>query len=104
MLSRSSDSLNQKATEWREILGTGHVIKGQSTTGGGSLPEETLDTWLYALDSKSPNKILATLRKLSPPIIARIQDDQVVFDPRTILPHQEYDFISGLKQHLQTMK
>ena len=104
MLSRSSDSLNQKATEWREILGTGHVIEGQSTTGGGSLPEETLDTWLYALDSKSPSKILATLRKLSPPIIARIQDDQVVFDPRTILPHQEYDFISGLKQHLQTMK
>lgn len=104
MLSRSSDSLNQKAAEWREILGTGHVLKGQSTTGGGSLPEETLDTCLFALDSKSPSKTLATLRKLSPPIIARIQDDQVVFDPRTILPHQEADFISGLKQYLQTMK
>jgi len=104
MLSRSSELLYQKASEWREIFGEGHVIKGQSTTGGGSLPEESLDTWLYSLDTKSPNKVLAQLRKLNPPIIARIQDDQVVFDPRTILPHQETDFLNGLKQLIQTMK
>jgi len=32
--------------------------------------------------------VTARLRAADPPVIARIADDRVVLDPRTIFPHQ----------------
>jgi len=43
-------------------------------------------------------------RKTNPPIIARIQEDRVVFDPRTVLPDQEGAFLVGLKNVLNEFK
>jgi len=58
--------------------------------GGGSFPGKTLKTWLVQLTSdRLTSDVLATrLRGGDPPIIARIADDRVVLDPRTIFPHQ----------------
>jgi L-seryl-tRNA(Ser) seleniumtransferase len=80
-----------------DALGFGHQLQGESTVGGGSLPEETLPTSLLALSTGQPDRVLSALRKLGPPIIARIQDDLVVLDPRTVLLHQEGQLLSGLK-------
>ena len=57
--------------------------------GGGSLPGQILPTVLLALPGSKPTKLLAQLREANPPVIARIQDDRVVLDPRTILPEQD---------------
>lgn len=97
MLSRSSASLKAQAQTWQKQLGFGEVLPGFSTIGGGSLPEETLPTWLLALEAKSPQKLLASLRSCQPPIIARIENDQVVFDPRTIQPDEEEAFLAGIQ-------
>ena len=97
MLSRSSESLKAQAQGWQEQLGFGEVLPGSSTVGGGSLPEETLPTWLLALPVKSPQKLLAALRACQPPIIARIQNDQVVLDPRTVQPEDEAALLAGLQ-------
>jgi L-seryl-tRNA(Ser) seleniumtransferase len=77
------------------------VIPGNSTVGGGSLPGETLPTHLLALEMPKPNQVLADLRHALPPIIARIKDDLVVFDPRTVLPEQEEDLLFGIKNVVQ---
>ncbi len=61
------------------------VIDGRSTVGGGSLPEETLPTRLVALSVDSPDAFLAKLRSGDPPVVARIEDERVVFDLRTVL-------------------
>jgi len=97
MLSRSTESLQAQAQSWQQQLGFGDVLPGFSTVGGGSLPEETLPTWLLALEAKSPQKLLTALRACQPPIIARIQNDRVVLDPRTIQPEEEDVLLAGLQ-------
>lgn len=104
MLARTEASLNRQAQCWQAQLGQGKVIPGRSTVGGGSLPEETLPTWLLSLRAPSPQKFLADLRKHHPPIIARIQDDQVVFDPRTIQPEEEETLLIEIQKSLLQTK
>lgn len=90
MIATPLTSLETRARQWAEAWG-GVVTDGQSTIGGGSLPGETLPTKLVALQLPSPNKFLARLRQLPTPIIARIENDRIVFDPRTVLLSEEAD-------------
>ena len=66
------------------------VIEGESEVGGGSFPGAKLKTWLVAIHPQSlpPNTLAERLRSGAPPIVARIADDRVVLDPRTILPDE----------------
>lgn len=97
MIAMPASECEARAYQWRERLGAGDVIAGQSTVGGGSLPEELLPTCLLGLQIKNPNQFLSNLRRGDMPIVARIVDDRVVFDPRTVLPEQEEPFLRGVK-------
>jgi len=73
--------------------------KGYSMAGGGSLPTQEIPTVLVAIDSLhlSASSLGAKLRCLKIPIIARISDEEVLFDLRTI-DETEFDLIGkGLK-------
>lgn len=98
MISSKEDVLRERASNWAAEIGSGEVIQGESTVGGGSLPGQTLRTWLLTLPVESPTRILATLREQSPSIIARIADDQVVLDPRTVLVDQDRVLVDILKK------
>jgi L-seryl-tRNA(Ser) seleniumtransferase len=100
MISAPLDSIRKRAECWRQALGQGEVIPGESTVGGGSLPDETLQTALLALEVRSPNRRLARLRQADPPVIARVVDERVVFDPRTVLEEQEEGLLGGIKKVL----
>lgn len=100
MLSQSESQIRQRAQAWQKQLGTGEVIKAESTIGGGSLPGETLPTWLLQLKPKSANKMLKALREQKPPIIARIQDNSLVLDPRTVQQNEDIIVINTLKKLL----
>ncbi len=89
MIAATPEEVGEHAQSWAAALGRGEVIAGRSTVGGGSLPEETLGTRLLALDVPRPDRFLAALRASPTPVIARIEDDRVVLDPRTVLPAQE---------------
>jgi L-seryl-tRNA(Ser) seleniumtransferase len=65
--------------------------------GGGSLPGETLPTALLALDVPAPDAFAARLRGADTPIIARIAEGRVLFDPRTVLPGQDDALLDALK-------
>ncbi len=97
MIATPLDQLQTRSEAWTERLGQGEVIEGQSTVGGGSLPEETLPTSLLALSVRSPNAFTSHLRSADPPIIARIEDDRVVLDPRTVLVEQEEDLLKAVE-------
>ncbi len=58
------------------------VIDGQSTVGGGSLPGETLPTKLVAVRHRGSAAQAARLRTHG--IIARVQEGQLLLDPRTV--------------------
>jgi L-seryl-tRNA(Ser) seleniumtransferase len=100
MIARNPDELKFIAITWREALGKGEVIEGASTIGGGSLPGETLPTFLLALPVRSPQKALAQLRQQKTPIIARVEQDRILCDPRTILSGEDKTLLEGLRQIL----
>jgi len=100
MIALDKGTIHQRALGWKKTIEQGNVIDGYSMVGGGSLPGETLPTYLLALDIPKANKFLACLRALPFPIIARIENGQALFDPRTVLPNQEKAFLIGLKQVL----
>ena len=95
MISRSLEDIRKTAEHWAAQVG-GTVVKGESTVGGGSLPGTALPTALLAVESGSPNRALEKLRAADPPVIARIADNRVLLDPRTVLPEQEPDLLAAL--------
>jgi len=98
MISRDIRDIKKTAENWRKEIGKGQVAKSKSMVGGGSLPAESLDTFVLALNVDKPNQFLLKLRQCCIPIIARIEEDQVLLDPRTVLPEQEKDLITFLKK------
>lgn len=111
MIAAKRDDLDARAKKWAERLQAAHpardrgigdldasVIDAESTVGGGSLPGETLPTRALALKIASPNEFAARLRQNSPPIIARIDENRIVFDPRTVLANEEEALLAGIER------
>jgi len=97
MIAQTSASLTRRAENWAERLQAlgipARTRSGLSTIGGGSLPGETLPTVLLALDatdfSQSLEELARRLRVRALPIVARIQHDALLLDPRTVLEEQD---------------
>jgi L-seryl-tRNA(Ser) seleniumtransferase len=104
MISEPLEQIKSKAGRWIEFLGQGDLVEGKSTVGGGSLPGETLPTWLIAFSVRHPNKVLSSLREAQPPIIARLEEDRLVLDPRTVLANQEELLLSNLQMILSSRR
>ena len=100
MMSLTQEQIKGRAEAWKAELGWGAVVEGLSTVGGGSLPDESIPTYLLELQVKSAEKFLRALRKNHPPIIARTENDKILLDPRTVLPEQEGALLVGLKNNL----
>ncbi len=62
------------------------VIEDKAFAGGGSLPEVALKTYCVSIRSKklSANSLEERLRKGDPPVIARIREDALLLDARTV--------------------
>ncbi len=95
MISRPLADIEAAAQAWAQPLG-GTVIAGESAVGGGSLPGATLPTALLALDVTHADAFAAKLRAANPPVIARIAEGRVLFDPRTVLPGQEGALVAAV--------
>ncbi len=68
------------------------LLPGKSVIGGGSTPDQSLDTWLIAPNCGNVIEAEGLLRAADPPVIGRIDDDRLVLDLRTVLPSEE-DFL-----------
>lgn len=106
MIAAAPLELEAKAAAWAERwkkLGLGaSVVDTQSTVGGGSLPGETLPTRAVALDLLSPDAFAERLRQNDPPIVARIEGQRILVDPRTILPQDEELLLAGVERTLRS--
>ncbi len=105
MIASSGDELKRRAARWKRAIGSdASLLQGQSAVGGGSLPGETLPTWLLGLSTANitggAETLAARLRHSDPPVVARIQDDLVVLDPRTVLPAEERALVQAAKEAL----
>lgn len=88
------------ARAWRRAGLNAEVVPGHSAIGGGSLPGQTLPTWLVAIRVPHPSEAAAALRRHRPPIVVRIEDDRLLVDPRTVLPGQDKVLARGITRLL----
>ncbi len=75
------------------------IVNGVSATGGGAAPGIELETALIAVThvKKSAVKLEKALRLSDPPVIARIVDDQVVIDLRTVNADEEGELAAVIR-------
>ncbi len=103
-IARAPAALAERAQGWVAALGASgagcEVRASTSAVGGGSLPDVTLPTSVLALPAGEPDRLLARLREGEPPIVARIEDDRVVLDPRTVMPWEDEAVVRGVREAL----
>ena len=87
----------------REIPGVdADIVDDVTYSGGGALPMVELPTKTIRVtaDGVSAGTLARRLRKAHPPVIARLADDRLVLDPRTMLPADSEDLLSAFRQAL----
>ncbi|TWH47259.1 L-seryl-tRNA(Sec) selenium transferase [Sporomusa sp. KB1] len=82
------------------------VVRSAARVGGGSLPAVELESYAVAIhmEELSPNRLETKLRENSIPIIARIADDCLQLDLRTIEPEEFADIVLCLKKIISDLR
>jgi L-seryl-tRNA(Ser) seleniumtransferase len=95
-----ADQAQRLATELSRRISSAAVttVPGFSQMGSGSLPTQNLATMLVAIQPEkiSAEQLANQLRHHSTPIFARIQNDQVLIDPRTLRDGDEEIVVQAL--------
>jgi len=98
MLAEPAEALARRARRIaRRLASRGVPARGRATRatlGGGTTPEQTVAS--YGLTLEGGQRLLDALRLGQPPVVGRIEDDAVVLDLRTVLPHQERDLEAAI--------
>ena len=102
MISATPDALRERAERWRAALpGAYSICESRSAIGGGSLPGETLPTWVLTLNASGmpggADGVMKRMRDGRPPVIARVDDENVLFDPRTVGPDEDRALLAALR-------
>jgi L-seryl-tRNA(Ser) seleniumtransferase len=74
------------------------IVESRSVLGGGSAPGTTLPSRALAIKTAAvrPDALLERLRQWQTPIIARVEDDRVLLDLRTVEPEQDAEIAAAL--------
>lgn len=73
------------------------VEEGVSVIGGGSTPEQSIPTWVIAVRAPDIAAFERQLRASDPPVIARIAEDRLLLDLRTVFPEEEAELVAALR-------
>jgi L-seryl-tRNA(Ser) seleniumtransferase len=108
MLLRDVDSIRRQALRLAGAIRRAcpnarvETCDGFSEVGSGSLPAQTMPTRLTAVscDKLSSMEIARRLRQYRTPVFARICDERVMLDPRTLLDGDERIIVDALTEIL----
>jgi L-seryl-tRNA(Ser) seleniumtransferase len=103
MLTMTVDEIRVRATVLAAAIASmagwrAQLVDGVSAVGGGSAPGVDLPTCLIAIERTglSPDALEEQLRRLTPPVIARIERERLLLDLRTVLVEQDVELIDLL--------
>ena len=79
------------------------VVPGSSVVGGGAAPGADVPTTLLTLahPTRSAAQLAADLRAGTPPVVARVAEDRLVLDLRTVRPDEEPALSAALLRALR---
>ena len=101
MIAAPLAELESRARGWAAAIGEeAEVVPARSMIGGGSLPEESLPSAALAVHEPSPDHLARRLRAGDPPVVARVEHDTVLFDPRTVDPADDGTVVACLRAAL----
>lgn len=103
MISANTESLLNRLNPWKDLsTEVFEIVASESAIGGGSLPGETIPTLVLKINTQktilNAMQIQTKLREFDIPIIVRIENDDVMIDPRTILPENDGHILMALNQ------
>ena len=111
MLTMTVEDIDRRAREIARGLASVpglrcRIVDGVSTIGGGSAPGSALGTRLLAVGAagRSAAEIAHRLRAHAPPVVARIENDEVVLDLRTVLEGEDADVASAVRACAQKIE
>ena len=103
-ITRPLEALQEEAESWLAALGGAapgaRVRPSESAVGGGTLPGETLPTAVLAVPVADPDALAARLRRADPPVVGRIEEGQLLLDPRTVQPGEGAALVAALTRAL----
>ena len=103
-LHATKDSITRRARSFIRRVRNEHLklrlVDGNSVVGGGSAPEAALPTKLISITNANASAadMEERLRHHAPPIIARIEEDQLLLDLRTVNRAEEKELLAALQQ------
>ncbi len=102
MIRLTADDIAQRAEDVKaQLVGLSvEIVDGRSVIGGGAAPGSTLPTKLIGVShpALSAEELAGALRGNSPPIIARVENDRVLLDLRTVFPDQDAAIVAALRR------
>jgi L-seryl-tRNA(Ser) seleniumtransferase len=106
MMRASAEEIGARAQAMARDLPASYraeIADGESVIGGGAAPGATLKTHLLiiALEGVSAGELATRLRHADPPVIARVEDDRVVLDLRTVFPEQDAVILKSLRSAMK---
>jgi L-seryl-tRNA(Ser) seleniumtransferase len=102
MIRMSAEKIRERAERLMTSLPAlrARIEAGESVIGGGSTPEQSIPTWLIVIERPDLISAERKLRRNDPPVIARIEDDGLVLDLRTVFEGEEEE---ELRRALQAL-
>jgi L-seryl-tRNA(Ser) seleniumtransferase len=90
------------AVRLREIEGVTsiEVSEDVSYVGGGSLPDQEMQTCVLEIAARKVGdaELASRLRIGNPAVVGRVRHGKLVFDLRTVFPHQEDDLVAAVRR------
>jgi L-seryl-tRNA(Ser) seleniumtransferase len=101
MLSAQAPQLHERARRLADATG-GEVIESTGRVGGGALPLLELAGPAVAIDpgELGADALARALRHADPPLIARISDERLVLDPRTLTDEEALEAAAAIRAAL----
>jgi len=77
------------------------VVPVSSVIGGGATPEQAIPSWAIAVECADVVEAERRLRRGGPPVVARIEDGQLLLDLRTVFREEEDEVAAALVASLR---
>ena len=99
MIMQNAETVRSRALRLQDRLRgvRTEVIAGTSVAGGGSSPAQSIGTWLLAVECRDVVDAERRCRANQPPVIARIEEGRLIFDLRTVFPHEEEELAAAIQ-------
>ena len=101
MIAAPIDVLERRAAAIAALVPGARVLDGRSMVGGGSLPEESLQARVVAVEPpRGLNATVLAARLRARDVIARVEDGLLLLDPRTVDPDDDARVAESLRAAL----